>query len=159
MLVRRSLLALALVASSACDKATPADPAKAAPTKTEVKSDAKSDAKTSAGADPAKTAAKDDAPKPSPATDDVRADFDDICNAKERSGANAEPDESQRAMVMAKWLTGKLRTAEAKDLMASLATEDPAARPGRLRDAAKRAGVEPCPFADEDATPRADGAK
>lgn len=36
---------------------------------------------------------------------------------------------------------------------------DPAARPGRLRDAAKRAGVEPCPFADEDATPRADGAK
>ena len=155
MLVRRSLLALALVASSACDKATPADPAKAAPTKAEVKSDTK----TSAKSDPAKTAAKDDAPKPSPATDDVRADFDDICNAKERSGASAEPDESQRATVMAKWLTGKLRTAEARDLMGSLASEDPASRPGRLRDAAKRAGVEPCPFADEDATPRADGAK
>jgi hypothetical protein len=151
MLVRRSLLVLALVASSACDKATPADPAKAAPTK--------ADAKTSAGAEPAKTAAKDDAPKPSPATDDLRADFDDICNAKERSGANAEPDESQRAMAMAKWLTGKLRTNEARELMASLATEDPAARPGRLRDAAKRAGVEPCPFADEESTPRAAGAK
>jgi hypothetical protein len=155
MLVRRSLLVLALVATSACDKATPVDPAKAAPTKAEVKSDAKA----SAGADTAKTAAKDDAPKPSPASDDVRADFDDICNAKERSGASAEPDDSQRAMVMAKWLTGKLRTNEAKDLMASLATEDPAARPGRLRDAAKRAGVEPCPFADEESTPRAAGAK
>lgn len=104
-------------------------------------------------AQPAQPAAPEepaDAPGAEPKVDpDLHDAYDKICNAAERSGGNAETDPSERAVKVAGWIKAEVTNKEALDLMGSLATMDPGRRADALRDAAKRAGVDPCPMADE----------
>lgn len=76
-------------------------------------------------------------------------DFDNICNAPEKSGANAEKMPAEKATLIAKWLPQNIKTARAKDFMASLANAPPMGKGQQLKDAAKAAGYTgPCPMAE-----------
>lgn len=77
------------------------------------------------------------------------ADYDALCNAMARSGADAIKDPSDRIEKLADYLKANLKTREVKDLFASLAGA-PADGPARIRKAATRAGYSgACPTADE----------
>ena len=78
----------------------------------------------------------------------VKADFDDICNAEERAGAAGEQDPAQKAVKIAMWLQGRLRTSEAKEFLSAMAPTDPAMKGELLRKEAMKHGVSPCPIAD-----------
>ena len=78
----------------------------------------------------------------------VKADFDDICNAEERAGAAGEKDPAQKAVKIAMWLQGRLRTSEAKEFLSAMAPTDPAMKGELLRKEAMKHGVSPCPIAD-----------
>lgn len=76
-------------------------------------------------------------------------DFDNICNAPEKSGANAEPNPSLKAAKIAKWLPDNIKTEKAKDFMKNLASAPPSSKGQRLKDAAKAAGYQgACPLAE-----------
>jgi hypothetical protein len=78
----------------------------------------------------------------------AKADFDDICNAEQRSGVTGETDPTQKAVKIAMWLQGRLRTSEAKKFLSAMASVDPAQKGNLLRTEAAKHGVSPCPIAD-----------
>ena len=79
---------------------------------------------------------------------DVKGDFDNICNAAERSGAMSEADTTARAVKIAQWLQPQVKTEKARKFMAELAMLDPKKKGQALRGEAKKHGVSPCPIAD-----------
>jgi hypothetical protein len=82
--------------------------------------------------------------------DDVRTDFDNLCNARERSGADKEKNPSERAEKMAEYLKKTLKTEEVKKLFASLADMNPAdAGPKVKAEAAKAGYTGACPIVDK----------
>jgi hypothetical protein len=80
---------------------------------------------------------------------DVKADYDLVCNAVERSGAESEKDPSQKAMKIATFLLKNLKTQEVKKFMATLGAMPPEAKGPALKKAAADAGYTgKCPFAE-----------
>lgn len=80
---------------------------------------------------------------------DVKADYELVCNAVERSGADKTPDPSQKAQKIALYLAQHLKTQEVKLFMASLAARPPQDKGPALKKAAADAGYTgPCPFAE-----------
>jgi hypothetical protein len=80
---------------------------------------------------------------------EVRADYDLICNAVERSGA-AGADPSEKAMKIANYLLSHLRTTQAMSLMQSMGGMPAKEKPAVLKKAARESGYTgACPFADE----------
>lgn len=108
----------------------------------------KADQKSAAKAAPEQPPAPKE-PEPPKVDPELHDAYDEICNAAERSGANAETDPNERIVKTAEWIKAEVKNQEAIDLMGSLATMDPSRRSDALRDAAKKAGVDPCPMADE----------
>jgi hypothetical protein len=85
---------------------------------------------------------------------DVKADFEAICHATERSGAAGETDAAAKAVKTAQWLSGQLKTEQAKKFMARLAVLDAAKKGEALSAEAKRHGVSPCPIVAESWPPK-----
>ncbi len=82
--------------------------------------------------------------------EEVKADFDMICDVVKRSHADQEKDPSKKAAKLADYLLSHLKTRQALHTMQSLAGELPADKPRLLKKAAADAGHRgPCPFADE----------
>ncbi len=80
---------------------------------------------------------------------DVKADYELVCNAVERSGADSEKDPSQKATKIAMFLLKNIKTQEVKAFMASLGARLPADKGPALKKAAADAGYTgKCPFAD-----------
>ena len=76
-------------------------------------------------------------------------DFENICNAVERSGAADMEDGGEKQARIAEWISRTIKTGEARRAFQSLATASPAARGDLLRLHARRAGYTgPCPIAD-----------
>ena len=81
---------------------------------------------------------------------EVRADWDMICNAVERSGAAAEKDMSQKATKIANYLLANIKTKQAMSVMQRMAGMLPEEKPAALKKAARDSGYRgACPFADE----------
>ena len=76
-------------------------------------------------------------------------DIANICFESERSGVNAEKEQSQKAMKMANFLKEKLTTNKWKTWMKKAATMDPGRRSLDLKRAAEDAGLASCPIVDE----------
>lgn len=76
--------------------------------------------------------------------DDMRT----VCNAPNEVKLEPSDDPSQRATKLAKHIEERIRTDEVKQLFSSLATMPPAERRPVLEKAAKRAGIDECPFLD-----------
>jgi hypothetical protein len=138
--VRRIPLLIALLLPLACS-----GDAK----KSDDKPDPKADAKTDAKADPAEPAEKAEAAPAAKVDPALHGAYDNLCNAAERSGATEDMDPSERAVKIADWIKTEVKAKEVLDLMGALATMSPERRGPALRDAAKAAGVDPCPLADE----------
>jgi hypothetical protein len=126
-------LVVALLLAS-CDAPTPADE-KAGPV-----------AKAETPAEVAPTPA----PEPEPEVDTaLHEDYDKLCNAAQRSGAADLADPNEKIVKLADWIKAEIHHPEVVELFGSLATRVPNERGSALRDAAKKAGVDPCPMADE----------
>lgn len=81
---------------------------------------------------------------------EVKADFDLICNAVKRSGAEKETDTSTRARKVAEYMLKNIKTEQAMGQMQEMASLKPEYKADALREAAKKAGYTGvCPFADE----------
>lgn len=78
---------------------------------------------------------------------DYRADFENICNAEERSGALRE-DPNSRATHVAMWIGSRLQTDEARRFLAGLGAMPPKAKGDALREEAARIGLSACPLAE-----------
>ena len=76
-----------------------------------------------------------------------RADFENICNAEERSGALQE-DPNRRATVVATWIGPRLQTEEARTFLAGLAAMAPKEKGDALRRESARAGLASCALAE-----------
>jgi hypothetical protein len=81
-----------------------------------------------------------------------RKDLEIFCDAAKGSGAGAIGPSLQHFMRAATWLDEHLTTAQGKDLLARIGTAQPILKSKLLRDEATKAGVVPCPFADDLAT-------
>lgn len=137
--VRRIPLLIALLLPLACSSdAKKADDAEA--------DDEKAPAEPQKTPTPSAEAPDDAAPAEDPALKDA---YENLCNAAERSGATEDMDPSERAVKIANWIKAEVESKEVLDLMGTLATMSPESRGPALRDAAKKAGVDPCPLADE----------
>ena len=76
-------------------------------------------------------------------------DFENICHAEARSGADSIADPAQRAMHIAQWVDANVRSSDAKEAMAALAHASPESRGELLRAAAREVGYTgDCPMAD-----------
>jgi hypothetical protein len=86
--------------------------------------------------------------RPHPGTnEEVKADFELLCNAIERSGANPGPNQEREATAYAK---AHLATKEAADALAALGFLKGPERGPALKAAAVKAGYDgPCPTADQ----------
>ena len=74
-------------------------------------------------------------------------DFENICNAEERSGAANIEDAAEKQATIARWLTKNIRTRQARDVFESITTASSQSK--LLVDEARRAGYSgPCPIAD-----------
>jgi hypothetical protein len=88
-------------------------------------------------------AAADSSPKA------IKADYDTLCNARERSGAAKESDISRRAELLAKYLETHLKTPEVKKFFGNLHKLPPGEAGPALKKAAADAGYKgACPMAD-----------
>lgn len=83
-----------------------------------------------------------------PAVDpQLHDDFDKVCNARVRSGADASDPEASVKVAM--YIQKEVKSAKVIELLQNMAAIPPAEKGTRLRAAAKAAGVDPCPLADE----------
>ena len=81
---------------------------------------------------------------------EVRADFDMICNAVQRSGAAGEKDMSQKAQKIADYLLSHISTKQAMSFMQSMGGMLPEEKAPALKKKARDSGYTgACPFADE----------
>ena len=81
---------------------------------------------------------------------EVRADFDMICNAVQRSGASGEKDVSGKAQKIADYLLSHISTKQAMSFMQSMGGMLPEEKPAALKKKARESGYTgACPFADE----------
>jgi uncharacterized protein (TIGR02145 family) len=77
-------------------------------------------------------------------------DIKTICRAPENAGiTNAYYDPSQKAEKLAVYISSNLRTSEGKEFFASLAGLQPEEKVKKLEEAAKKAGLDCCPIADD----------
>ena len=80
---------------------------------------------------------------------DIKTDYDLVCNAIARSGADKIDDPSQKAQTIANFLTKKIKTKTVRNFMASLAGMRPEDKGPALKKAAAEAGYTgTCPLAD-----------
>ena len=78
----------------------------------------------------------------------IKADYDTVCNAPERSGA-LKKSESERMQVIIDYLLKNLKTDEVRNFLGTLGTRMPNERGSALKQAAKDAGYTgSCKFAD-----------
>ncbi len=75
-------------------------------------------------------------------------DIEAICFAEEKSGAKSETSQSEKAIKMADYLRGAIKTTEWKTFMKKSATMEPAKRTLTLQRAARDAGFKSCPLAE-----------
>jgi hypothetical protein len=81
---------------------------------------------------------------------EVRADFELICNAIERSGAAAETDPSVKATQIANYLLSHISTRQAMSFMQGMAGMPPEEKSPALKKKARESGYTgACPLADE----------
>jgi hypothetical protein len=81
--------------------------------------------------------------------EEVRADFEMICNAVERSGAS-KSDPGEKAQKIADYLLSHIQTKQAMSFMQSMGGMLPQEKPAALKRAARESGYKgACPFADE----------
>jgi len=81
---------------------------------------------------------------------EVRADFEMICNAVERSGAGGEKEVSRKATRIADYLLSHIATRQAMSFMQSMAGMLPEEKAPALKRKARQSGYSgACPFADE----------
>jgi predicted YcjX-like family ATPase len=81
---------------------------------------------------------------------EVRADFEMICNAVQRSGAAGEKDVSQKATKIADYLLSHIATKQAMSFMQSMGGMLPEEKAPALKQKARESGYAgACPFADE----------
>src|SRR5215471_16348671 len=81
---------------------------------------------------------------------EVRADFDLICNAVQRSGAAGEKDPSRKAQKIADYLLSHIVTKQAMSFMQSMGGMLPDEKAPALKRKARESGYTgACPFADE----------
>jgi hypothetical protein len=79
----------------------------------------------------------------------IKTDYDNVCNALERSGAD-KADKGERAQRIASYLTRTVKTPEVKAFLGKLPTRPPAEAGPALKKAAAAAGYTgKCPLADE----------
>ena len=79
----------------------------------------------------------------------IKKDYDNLCNARERSGASKEKIASRRAELMAEYLRTALKTPEVKAFFGKLADLPPGETGPALKKAASDAGYKgKCPTAD-----------
>ena len=73
-----------------------------------------------------------------------------ICQSPIEAAAQvaAAPDAPAKATVAARWISGHLENAEARQLFQDLAPLTPEQKSQRLREAAARAGLAQCPLAE-----------
>lgn len=76
----------------------------------------------------------------------VKADFDNLCHAQERSGSMGTTSEDYANAL--RWADRAMRTQEARGTVGRLATMSPYDKGVFLRAEAAKAGVSPCPLAD-----------
>jgi hypothetical protein len=81
-----------------------------------------------------------------PVTTPYAQDIQKICDAERLSGALEQP-EGARQMAIAQWLGPAIETDEARTFLASLAQVTGAAKGDRLRDEARRVGLDDCALA------------
>jgi hypothetical protein len=80
-----------------------------------------------------------------------KADYETVCFARERSGADKEKDGSARAVKIAEYLRTHLKTDEVRKVVGELGGELPENRGSRLkREAAKVGYTGRCPIVDDD---------
>ena len=79
----------------------------------------------------------------------IKKDYDNLCNATERSGASKEKNGSRRAELMVKYLNSALKTPEVKAFFGNLGNLPPAEVGPALKKAASDAGYKgKCPTAE-----------
>jgi hypothetical protein len=79
----------------------------------------------------------------------IKKDYDNLCNARERSGASKEKDGNRRAELMVKYLNSALKTPEVKAFFGNLGNLPPGEVGPALKKAASDAGYKgKCPTAD-----------
>ncbi len=79
---------------------------------------------------------------------EVKEDYDLVCNAVARSGADKVKDPGERAQRVAAFLQRSIKSQEVRDFMASLAGMLPEQKGPALEKAAARAGYKgKCPLA------------
>ncbi len=79
----------------------------------------------------------------------AKKDFENLCNAEQRSGAAGIADPSEKALKISLWLNDNVTGSEAVGVMQALASVSGDDRGNVLRQAAKDGGYDgPCPMAD-----------
>lgn len=79
----------------------------------------------------------------------VHSDFDEICHARERAGVTIHDNPAEAAMRVADYMQGHIHTAAARKFLAGMVMLPPDQKVTVLRAEATKAGVSPCPMADE----------
>jgi hypothetical protein len=78
-----------------------------------------------------------------------RSDIENICDAEARSGALApDQDPNRRALVVARWLAGRIQTGEGRQFLGSLQKLKASDKGVALRREAERVGLTGCPLAE-----------
>ena len=88
-----------------------------------------------------------DSPAAPPVDPAYRTDISHLCDAESLSGADQQP-EGTRQLTIAEWLGPNIHTQPARDFLAGLVSVDGAAKGQKLRDEAKKVGLESCALAD-----------
>ncbi len=78
---------------------------------------------------------------------DYARDLDNICHSEERSGALARA-EDERAMTVAQWLGGQIRTDEGRAFLGRFAQTNRNGKSQLLAEEAARLGLPGCPLAE-----------
>jgi hypothetical protein len=81
-----------------------------------------------------------------PVAKEYARDVERICDAERLSGALEQPEEA-RQMTIAQWLGPAIETEEAREFLAALTQVTGAAKAERLRDEARRVGLDGCALA------------
>ena len=76
----------------------------------------------------------------------MKADFDNLCHAQERSGSTGTTAEDYANAM--RWADRAIKTQEVRGVAARLATMSPYDKAKFLRAEAAKSGVSPCPLAD-----------
>ena len=85
---------------------------------------------------------------PPSATEQYRADIENLCDVVARSGADQLPA-GDRALIIARWLPEHLATAEARDYVIRIQPLTGEAKAAALEAEARRVGLPACALAAE----------